>query len=175
MLISRQWPLVTAVSYALIVLLVLAVVLRVERSPSVWWRGLRHAAVTASAFTMAIVIVQLVTDIMFFSTLIIRVGAIVDIFSHGSLIVAGLIVLVFGVLISGPLPPLAAYFVMVITFQPVFFELGLPPSITVFTAFYIGVLGAITPPMAPEAPTIGMALSGFDSICAAPAAKPHSR
>ncbi|MCH7812693.1 MAG: hypothetical protein IID40_01605, partial [Planctomycetes bacterium] len=145
---TRAMPSDMALLFNAALLTVLAVVLRVERSPSVWWRGLRHAAVTASAFTMAIVIVQLVTDIMFFSTLIIRVGAIVDIFSHGSLIVAGLIVLVFGVLISGPLPPLAEYFVMVITFQPVFYELGLPPSITVFTAFYIGVLGAITPPMA---------------------------
>jgi TRAP transporter 4TM/12TM fusion protein len=148
--VVRDWPLLTAVLYALAVLTVLAIVLRVETSPTVWWQGIRRAAVTAGAFSMAIVIVQLITDIMFFSTLIIRVGEIVDIFSGGNLIVAGLIVLFFGVLISGPLPPLAVYFVMVITFQPVFFELGLPQSITVFTAFYMGILGAITPPMAPS-------------------------
>ncbi|MEE8518077.1 MAG: TRAP transporter large permease subunit [Dehalococcoidia bacterium] len=148
--IVRDWPLLTAVLYAMAVLVVLSVVLRVERSPSVWWQGIRRAAVTAASFSMAILIVQLITDVMFFSTLIIRVGHIVDIFSGGDLIVAGLIVLFFGVLISGPLPPLAVYFVMVITFQPVFFELGLPQSITVFTAFYMGILGAITPPMAPS-------------------------
>ena len=157
--IMRDWPLLTAVLYATAVLAVLAVVLRVERSPSVWWQGIRRAAVAASAFSMAIVIVQLITEIMFFSTLIIRVGRIVDIFSQGNLIIAGLIVLFFGVLISGPLPPLAVYFVMVITFQPVFFELGLPPSITVFTAFYMGILGAITPPMAPS-PMVAAGIAG---------------
>ena len=149
-LIARHWPLVDSVTYAMLTLVVLAVVLRVETSPRAWWEGIKRAAVAASAFSMAIVIVQYITDIMFFSILIIRVGAIVDLFSHGSLIIAGLIVMAFGVLIAGPLPPLAVYFVMVITFQPVFFDLGLPPSVTVFTAFYIGVLGAITPPMAPS-------------------------
>lgn len=149
-LIFRNWPLVDAVTWACVTLGVLAVVLRVERSPAVWWDGIKRAAVTASAFSMAIVVVQYITEILFFSTLIIRVGALVDILGGGSLIVAGLIVLGFGVLISGPLPPLAVYFVMVIAFQPVFYELGLPPSITVFTAFYIGVLGAITLPMAPS-------------------------
>lgn len=149
-LIFRNWPLVDAVTWAAVTLGVLAVVLRVERSPGVWWEGIKRAAVTASAFSMAIVVVQYITEILFFSTLIIRVGALVDVLGSGSLIVAGLIVLGFGILISGPLPPLAVYFVMVIAFQPVFFELGLPPSITVFTAFYIGVLGAITLPMAPS-------------------------
>jgi len=150
LLIFRNWPLVDAVTWAAVTLGVLAIVLRVERSPGVWWDGIKRAAVTASAFSLAIVVVQYVTEILFFSTLIIRVGALVDVLGAGSLIVAGLIVLGFGVLISGPLPPLAVYFVMVIAFQPVFYELGLPPSITVFTAFYIGVLGAITLPMAPS-------------------------
>ena len=150
MLIFRNWPLVDAVTWATVTLGVLAVALRVERSPGVWWDGIKRAAVTASAFSMAIVVVQYITEILFFSTLIIRVGALVNVLGAGSLIVAGLVVLVFGVLISGPLPPLAVYYVMVIAFQPVFFELSLPPSITVFTAFYIGVLGAITLPMAPS-------------------------
>ncbi|MDE2886096.1 MAG: TRAP transporter large permease subunit [Chloroflexota bacterium] len=150
LLIFRNWPLVDAVTWATVTLAVLAIALRVERSPGFWWEGIKRAAVTASAFSLAIVVVQYVTEILFFSTLIIRVGAVVDVLGTGSLIVAGLVVLVFGVLISGPLPPLAVYFVMVIAFQPVFYELGLPPSITVFTAFYIGVLGAITLPMAPS-------------------------
>ena len=150
MLIFRNWPLVDAVTWATVTLGVLAVVLRVERSPGVWWDGIKRAAITASAFSMAIVVVQYITEILFFSTLIIRVGALVDVLGAGSLIVAGFVVLIFGVLVSGPLPPLAVYFVMVIAFQPVFFELGLPPSITVFAAFYTGVLGAITLPMAPS-------------------------
>jgi hypothetical protein len=33
----------------------------------------------------------------------------------------------------------------------------------------------MTPPMAPEAPTMGIALDGFTSVCAAAAARPHSR
>ena len=148
--ILRNYALMDAVLYALIVLLVMAVGLRVERRPKVWWEGVRRAAVMASAFTMAIVIVQLITDVMFFSTLILRIGLIVDIFSQGNLIMVGLVIMVFGVIISGPLPPLAVYFIMVLTFNPVFFDLGIPASVSVFTAFYMGVLGAITPPMAPS-------------------------
>lgn len=152
-------PMFTSVLYVFLLLVGLALLLRVEKRLDVWWQGIRQAALMASSISLAAVTITLLTDVMFFTGLGIRLGDIVYQLSQGNLLVAGLMVLIFGIFLGTGLPTLPVYFVMIITFQPVFFQFGLPQAVTLFVAFYMGVLADITPPTAPG-PLVASRLTG---------------
>ena len=157
--IVQNIPLSTAVFYAFCLTVVLAIVLRVEKRLDVWWRGIRNSAAMASRIVLAIVVVNVLVDVMNFTGIGFRLGDIVFDFSGGTLLYAGLLVMLFGVILGAGLPPLVVYFVMIVTFKPVFFAFDLPDSVTLFTAFYMGILANISPPTAPAA-LVATGLSG---------------
>ena len=158
-LIVQNTPLPTAVFYAFSLTVVLSIVLRVETRLDMWWRGIRNAAAMASRIVLAIVVVNVLVDVMNFTGIGFRLGDIVFDFSGGTLFYAGLLVLAFGVILGAGLPPLVVYFVMIVTFKPVFFQFDIPDSVTLFTAFYMGILANISPPTAPAA-LVATGLSG---------------
>lgn len=137
-----------AVLYAFIALVVCAVALRAETRPSEWAKGITQATSMASAVTLVIVLVAILSDMLTLSGLGSRMGDVVYRLSGGNLLVATLFVVVSGIVMAAGLPSLVIYFVMVITFQPVFLRFGVPVEAVHFVAFYAGVLSQVVLPVA---------------------------
>jgi TRAP transporter 4TM/12TM fusion protein len=137
-----------AVFYAFIALVACVVLLRAERRPAVWHRGVVHAATMASAVTLVIVIVAIMSDMLTLTGLGSRMGDVVYKLSGGHLLTATLFVVATGIIMAAGMPALVIYFVMVITFQPVFTRFGIPIEAVHFVAFYAGILNQIVLPVA---------------------------
>jgi TRAP transporter 4TM/12TM fusion protein len=136
---------------AFLTTVVLALVLRVETSWSVWSDGLRKAAFNASAVTLVLVVGSIVADVITLTGVGGRMGEIVETVSRGNLMLAGLIMICFGVVLGAALPALAIYLIVAVTFAPVFTKMGVDVRVSHYTAFYIGTLSAIIPPVAASA------------------------
>ena len=147
-LVLNDTELFTAVFQALVVLIVLAVLLRAEKSWVTWWRGIVRAATFASSVSVTIVIVNIISDTIKFTGLGSRMGDIVYDLSGGHLLLASLLMLVFGIFLSAGMPTLVIYFIMVFTFQPVLIEFDVPVEATHFVAFYMGALNQLIMPVA---------------------------
>ena len=147
-LVLNDTELFTAVFQALVVLIVLAVLLRAEKSWGTWWRGIVRAATFASSVSVTIVIVNIISDTIKFTGLGSRMGDIVYDLSGGHLLLASLLMLVFGIFLSAGMPTLVIYFIMVFTFQPVLIEFDVPVEATHFVAFYMGALNQLIMPVA---------------------------
>ena len=146
--VLNDTELFTAVFQALIVLIVLSVVLRAESNLQTWWRGIVRAATFASSVSVTIVIVNIISDTIKFTGLGSRMGDIVYDLSGGHLLLASLLMLVFGIFLSAGMPTLVIYFIMVFTFQPVLIEFAVPIEATHFVAFYMGALNQLIMPVA---------------------------
>ncbi len=146
--VLNDTELYTAVFQAFIVLVVVSVLFRAEKSLETWWRGIVRAATFASSVSVTIVIVNIISDTIFFTGLGSRMGDIVYDLSGGHLLVASLLMLVFGIFLSAGMPTLVIYFIMVFTFQPVLIEFNVPVEATHFVAFYMGALNQLIMPVA---------------------------
>jgi TRAP transporter 4TM/12TM fusion protein len=149
--VLQGYTLRTAAMGGFITLVILAVVLRVETRWSVWSQGLRQAAFYASSVTIILVIVALMSDAITWTGLGGRLGGIIEDASQGKVLIAGVIMIVFGVVLGAGLPALAIYFIMAVTFAPVLMRMGVDFRVSHYTAFYIGTLSAIIPPIAASA------------------------
>jgi hypothetical protein len=93
-------------------------------------------------------VLALVTNVIAYTALGSRLDELIEVASGGYALAAlGLMVIVAAVL-AGPLPPVAMYLIMVITFAPVLTRMGVPFQASHFVAFYMGSLGTIVPPIA---------------------------
>ena len=146
--VLRDTELYTAVFQAFLVLVVISLLLRAEKSLETWWRGIVRAATFASSVSVTIVIVNIISDTIIFTGLGSRMGDIVYDLSGGHLLVASLLMLVFGIFLSAGMPTLVIYFIMVFTFQPVLIEFAVPVEATHFVAFYMGALNQLIMPVA---------------------------
>ena len=146
--------------------LVLAVVLRVETRWSRWSRGLRQAAFIASGITLVLMIISIIADTLTWTVLGQRMGDVIEAASGGSVVLAGIIMIVAGVILGAGLPSLAVYFIMAFTFAPVFTRLGVDFRVSHYTAFYIGSLSSIIPPVAGSA-LVAAAVAGtrYWAVC----------
>ena len=151
---------------AFLTLLALALALRVETRWSVWSVGMRQAAFTSSSITMILVALAVMSDVIVWTGLGGRLGGIIEDASHGYILIAGVIMLVFGVILGAGLPALPIYFIMSITFAPVLANMGLSHQVSHYTAFYIGTLSNIIPPIASSA-LVAAAVAGtrYWSVC----------
>jgi TRAP transporter 4TM/12TM fusion protein len=147
-LVLNETVLFTAVFRAFLVLVFLSVVLRAERDWSVWWRGVVRAATFASSVSVVIITVNIISDTIFFTGLGSRMGDIVYDLSNGRLLLAAILMLIFGIFLSAGMPTLIIYFIMVFTFQPVLIEFDVPVEATHFVAFYMGALNQLIMPVA---------------------------
>lgn len=129
----------------------LGLTLRVNTDWGRWRRGIRDAGVLASAVTVTIAILSIVADVIQFTGLGLKFGDLIEAASGGSIFFAGLIMVAIGILLGGPLPPLPIYFIMVLAFGPVLARMGVPLPVTHFVAFYMGMLGSVTLPVAASA------------------------
>ncbi len=164
--VLQGYTLRTAAVGGFLTLLVLAVVLRVETRWSVWSKGIRQAAFYASSVTVILVIVALMADAITWTGLGGRLGGIIEDASNGSLLIAGVIMIVFGVVLGAGLPSLAIYFIMAVTFAPVLLRMGVDFRVSHYTAFYIGTLSAIIPPVAASAlVAAAVAQTGYWPVC----------
>ncbi len=136
---------------AFLTTVVLSLALRVETRWSVWSDGIRRAAFNASAVTLVLVISALIADVIILTGVGGRMGAIIETASRGNLMLAGLIMIAIGVLLGAALPALAIYLIVAGTFAPVLTGMGVDFRVSHYTAFYIGTLSAIIPPVASSA------------------------
>ena len=147
--VLNETEIYTATFQSLILLTVLSVVFRAERDWAVWWRGVVRAATFASSVSVTIIVVNIISDTIFFTGLGSRMGDIVYDLSSGRLLIATLLMLIFGIFLSAGMPTLVIYFVMVFTFQPVLAgEFDIPVEATHFVAFYMGALNQLIMPVA---------------------------
>ncbi|MDE2836776.1 MAG: TRAP transporter large permease subunit [Chloroflexota bacterium] len=146
--VLRDTELYTAVFQAFLTLVAVSLIFRAEKSLETWWRGIVRAATFASSVSVTIVIVNIISDTIFFTGLGSRMGDIVYDLSGGHLLVASLLMLVFGIFLSAGMPTLVIYFIMVFTFQPVLIEFAVPVEATHFVAFYMGALNQLIMPVA---------------------------
>lgn len=151
---------------AFLATVVLALVLRVETRWSVWSAGIRQAAFYASSVTIILVIVALMADAILWTGLGGRLGSIIEDASRGYVLLAGVIMIAFGIFLGAGLPALAIYFIMAVTFAPVLFKMGIDFRVSHYTAFYIGTLSAIIPPVAASAlVAAAVAQTSYWGIC----------
>ncbi len=133
---------------AFLPLVALAVAFRVETRWSVWSKGLRQAAFIASAITVVLMIIAVIADSITWTVLGQRMGDLIEAASAGSVVLASIIMIIAGVVLGAGLPSLAVYTIMASTFAPVFTRLGVDFRVSHYTAFYIGSLSTIIPPVA---------------------------
>ena len=138
-------------TYAFLTTLVLGVSLRIETRWAVWSEGIKRAAFYASSVTIILIIVSVIADAVTFTGLGGRLGGIIEDVSRGELLIAGAIMVAFGVILGAGLPALAIYFIMAVTFAPVLSRMGVDHQISHYTAFYMGNLSTIIPPVAASA------------------------
>ena len=131
--------------------LALGTVLRVETRWFVWTQGVRQAAYYASSVSLILVVVALMADSISWTGLGGRLGNIVESVSQGQVLIAGVILIIFGVILGSGLPALAIYFIVAVTFAPVLSRMGVDFRASHYISFYIGTLGAIIPPVAASA------------------------
>ena len=148
-LVLRHFSMYSSVFWSFVALAVAAVVLRVERRPSVIAGGIVRAVVMASSVTMAIMTISLLTDVLAFTALQPRLGAVIFDLSNGNFIAALIMMTLAGVILGAGLPEIVVYYLMFITFVPVFIQLDINPIAAHFIAFYMGILGGVSPPLAP--------------------------
>ncbi len=150
-LVLQGYTLKTAAFGAFVTLVVLAPILRVETRWSVWAQGIRQAAFYASSVTIILVIVALIADSIFWTGLGGRLGGYIEDVSGGYVLIAGVIMIVAGIFLGAGLPALPIYFIVSITFAPTLSRMGVPFLVSHYTAFYIGNLSTIIPPIAASA------------------------
>ena len=150
-LVLQGYTLKTGTFGAFLTLIVLAPILRVETRWSVWAQGIRRAAFYASSVTIILVIVALIADSIFWTGLGGRLGGYIEDVSHGYLLIAGVIMIAAGIVLGAGLPALPIYFIVSITFAPTLSRMGVPFLVSHYTAFYIGNLSTIIPPIAASA------------------------
>ena len=131
--------------------LVLGVVLRVETRWSAWTQGMRQAAYYASSVTLILVVLAIMADAIAWTGLGGRLGNIVESAAHGQVLIAGVILIGFGIILGAGLPVLAIYFIIAVTFAPVLSRMGVDFRASHYIAFYMGTLGSIIPPIAASA------------------------
>ena len=164
--VLQGYTLRTAAVGGFLTLMILGVLLRVETRWSVWSKGIRQAAFYASSVTIILVIVALMADAITWTGLGGRLGGIIEDASQGRVLIAGVIMIVFGVILGAGLPSLAIYFIMAVTFAPVLLKMGIDFRVSHYTAFYIGALSAIIPPIAASAlVAAAVAQTGYWPIC----------
>ena len=150
-LILQGYSLRTGTVGAFSTTLILGTVLRVETRWFVWTQGVRQAAYYASSVTLILVVVALMADSIAWTGLGGRLGNIVEEVSQGQVLIAGAILIVFGIILGSGLPALAIYFIVAVTFAPVLSRMGVDFRASHYISFYIGTLGAIIPPIAASA------------------------
>jgi TRAP transporter 4TM/12TM fusion protein len=150
-LVMQGFTLRWGASWAFLLTVILGVCLRVETRWSVWSEGIRRAAFYASSVTVIIIVLSIIADAITYTGLGGRLGGIVEDISGGEMLIAGAIMIFFGVILGAGLPALAIYFIMAITFAPVLSRLGIDHRVSHFVAFYMGNLGTIIPPVAGSA------------------------
>ena len=136
---------------AFLTTIVLALVLRVETRWSVWSQGFRRAAFNASAVTLVLVVGSLIADVITLTGVGGRMGNIIEDASQGNLLLAGAMMIGIGIILGAGLPALAIYLIVAVTFAPVLHRMGVDFRVSHYTAFYIGTLSAIIPPVAASA------------------------
>jgi TRAP transporter 4TM/12TM fusion protein len=122
--------------------------MRVETRIDVLVDAVRSAAVSASAFSLVLAVLALVTNVISYTALGSRLDELIEVASGGYAIIALGLMVVVAAILAGPLPPVAMYLIMVITFAPVLTRMGVPYQASHFVAFYMGSLGTIVPPIA---------------------------
>lgn len=147
-MVASNQPLQAAVFYAFVTTVILGVALRVETRIGVLMDAAKTAAISASAVSLTLALLALVTRVMFFTGLGTRLDDLIEVVSGGYALVALLLMIVAAAVLAGPLPPVAMYFIMIITFAPVLTRMGAPFEASHFVAFYMGSLGTIVPPIA---------------------------
>ena len=140
-----------AATYAFLATVVLGLALRVETRWSAWSQGIRRAAYFASSVTVILAILAIIADAITFTGLGGRLGGIIEDVSGGEMLIAGAIMIAFGIILGAGLPALAIYFIMAVTFAPVLFKMGIDLRVSHYVAFYMGHLGTIIPPIAGSA------------------------
>jgi len=114
----------------------------------VTWASARTAAVAAAAVSLSLAILAMVTSVMTFTGLGFSLGRLVSEATGGYAIVALGLMIVVGTVLAGPLPPVATYLIMAVTFAPVLSRMGVPYAASHFIGFYMGALATIVPPVA---------------------------
>ncbi len=140
-----------AATYAFLTTVVLGLTLRVETRWSAWSEGIRRAAYFASSVTIILAILAIIADAITFTGLGGRLGGLIEDVSGGEMLIAGAIMIFFGIILGAGLPALAIYFIMAVTFAPVLFKMGIDLRVSHYVAFYMGHLGTIIPPIAGSA------------------------
>ena len=146
--------------------LVLGVLLRVETRWSAWTQGMRQAAYYASSVTLILVVLAIMADAISWTGLGGRLGNIVESAAHGQVLIAGVILIGFGIILGAGLPVLAIYFIIAVTFAPVLSRMGVDFRASHYIAFYMGTLGSIIPPIAASA-LVAAAVAGtrYWAVC----------
>jgi TRAP transporter 4TM/12TM fusion protein len=144
----------------------LGAVLRIETRWSAWSQGFRRAAYWASSVTLILVAVTVIADAISFTYLGGRLSNVIDTISGGHLLAAGTLMIIFGIFLGAGLPALAIYFIMSLTFAPILQDMGVDFKVSHYTAFYIGTLEHIIPPVATSAlVAAGVAGTRYWPVC----------
>jgi TRAP transporter 4TM/12TM fusion protein len=147
-LLNQGFTLRQVTIWAFVALVASYAVLRVERRLSVLLPGIRQAAIMASAITLTLATLEIFDISLVMTALEVRLAEILYDMSAGNVLVAVALMIVGGVILGAALPPIAVFYVMVLTFLPVLAKFDVPRNTAIFVSFYMGSLSTIAPPVA---------------------------
>lgn len=139
----------TAVLGAILGILVLAVGLRIERSPKVWMRGLVEAAVTGASIGMAAGVLDVVMTSLDITQLGMLAGFVVSELAGDSRLGTLVILIVAAYIMGMGMPGIAVYTVLAVTLVPALTSIGVAPIVAHFLIMYMIIMSNFTPPVAP--------------------------
>lgn len=148
-LIAEGVSVQTAVLAAILAVAVLALVLRIERDPRVWLRGLVDAAVTGASIGMAAGVLDVLMTSLDITQLGMLVGFVVSELAGESRLGTLLILIVAAYVMGMGMPGIAIYTVLAVTLVPALTNIGVAPIVAHFLIMYMIIMSNFTPPVAP--------------------------
>lgn len=147
-LVIERYSLRVASLVALAILLALTPFLGQRRTLREWLQGIQVGAVQASQITVVVGCVMVFFAALQATGLDSRIGDIILTMTGKSYAAAIMAIWIAGILLGAALPPLAIYFILVISIVPVLTAYGMPPLQSHFVAYIMGLTSFIIPPVA---------------------------
>ena len=144
----ESYSLRIAILVALAELLVLTPFLGQRRNLSEWVRGIQRGVIQASEITVVVGCVMIFFAALQATGLDSRIGDIILTMTGSSYFAAIVAIWIAGIVLGAGLPPLAIYFILVISIIPVLTAHGMPPLQSHFVAYIMGLTSFIIPPVA---------------------------
>lgn len=148
-LLMQYYSLAYVIFWALIAMVLLSLI-RGKTRPSLkqWLASIISGAKMGAQIGVSMATIGVTASVMMHTGLINRLPAAIEAWSAGSLVIALILSALIAIILGMGLPTTAVYVLMALAVAPVLIRMGVTVEQSHLFAFYFGVIGMLTPPVA---------------------------